>query len=594
MFAWRPCALGSVVVLDYTGGMVVSGGPVRGGDRVQAGGVAARVARDRAARTAVLAALVLAACSASHPPSEPFVGTGAMSGAGASGAQGAAGWGAAGAAGFPAGPPDGTRPPPPMECRSGLLASRCLGPMLRICRSDGSFEDRRCSRDANCVDVPGRAACVCREGTVGDGFTCRDLDECATGTALCSDLATCVNLLGGYACGSCPPGYDDPRGDGGVCVDIDECATDNGGCDPLVTCFNTDGGHVCGSCPPDHLDQGTLGCVPGLVDFHVSPGEVWPGFDTQTTSYSVNVPVLTETVGVNATTVPGASIAVGGERFASLASWTSPPLTIGGSDAFEFEVSDAAQASAVYTLWVQRSAWPAYLKGYPTHGGDAFGHRIAISADVLVASAPFAAQSGTVHVFENSEDERWRPMQEITGDAVAAGDRFGHSIAVGERVIVVGAAFDDGGGAVGSGAVYVFEREDELASWTQTAYLKASNPGADDQFGHSVALSGDTLVIGAPYEDGPAEALSDSGAAYVFVRDGSDWTQRAYLKASNAGNGDGFGAGVALHHETLVVAAPLEDGGSPGVNGTQADESAQDSGAAYVFTGANDSWTQQA
>ena len=93
-----------------------------------------------------------------------------------------------------------------------------------------------------------------------------------------------------------------------------------------------------------------------------------------------------------------------------------------------------------------------------------------------------------------------------------------------------------------AGAVYVFVRQG--STWTQQAYLKASNAGANDLFGGSVALSGDTLAVGAYGEASAATAVNgnqadnttvSAGAVYVFVRQGSTWTQQAYLKASNAG-----------------------------------------------------------
>ncbi len=101
-------------------------------------------------------------------------------------------------------------------------------------------------------------------------------------------------------------------------------------------------------------------------------------------------------------------------------------------------------------------------------------------------------------------------------------------------------------------------------TWSQQAYLKASNTGAGDQFGLSVAVSGDTLVVGAAYEDSNATGVggeqgnnsaSDAGAAYVFVRSGNTWSQQAYLKASNTGADDLFGCSVAVFGDTLVVGA---------------------------------------
>ena len=129
-------------------------------------------------------------------------------------------------------------------------------------------------------------------------------------------------------------------------------------------------------------------------------------------------------------------------------------------------------------------------------------------------------------------------------------------MAVSGDTVVVGAHAEDSSttgvdstpdeGALNSGAAYVFTRSG--TTWSQQAYLKASNPGAYDWFGTSVAVSGDTVVVGAYLEDSstigvnsaPNELASDSGAAYVFTRSGTTWSQQAYLKASNTGVGDFF------------------------------------------------------
>ncbi|MFW5927417.1 MAG: FG-GAP repeat protein, partial [Wenzhouxiangella sp.] len=136
----------------------------------------------------------------------------------------------------------------------------------------------------------------------------------------------------------------------------------------------------------------------------------------------------------------------------------------------------------------------------------------------------------------------------------------------------------------------------------QQAYLKASNTGEGDEFGFSVAASGDTVVVGAPREDSDASGVDgdqgddtfDAGAAYVFVRDGSDWTQQAYLKASNTDRIDWFGWSVAVSGDTVVVGAMGEDSDATGVDGDKTDDSAEDSGAAYVFVRDGSDWSQQA
>jgi hypothetical protein len=143
-----------------------------------------------------------------------------------------------------------------------------------------------------------------------------------------------------------------------------------------------------------------------------------------------------------------------------------------------------------------------------------------------------------------------------------------------------------------SGAAYVFIRSG--TTWSQQAYLKASNTGAGDLFGNAVGVSGDTVVVGAWQEDSNATGVDGNqanesefaaGAAYVFVRagGGTNWTQQAYLKASNTGAGDAFGRSVAVSGDTVLVGADGESSSATGVNGNQDDNSAADSGAAYVF-----------
>jgi hypothetical protein len=141
-----------------------------------------------------------------------------------------------------------------------------------------------------------------------------------------------------------------------------------------------------------------------------------------------------------------------------------------------------------------------------------------------------------------------------------------------------------------SGAAYVFVRSG--TTWSQQAYLKASNTWAYDGFGEAVSVSGNKLVVGASAEDSNATGVDgnqlndldpDSGTAYVFVRNGSTWSQAAYLKASNTGTGDQFGVAVGISGDTLVVGAQGEDSNATGVDGNQTDDSAGESGAAYVF-----------
>jgi hypothetical protein len=178
--------------------------------------------------------------------------------------------------------------------------------------------------------------------------------------------------------------------------------------------------------------------------------------------------------------------------------------------------------------------------------------------------------------------------------------------------MVVGAPFEDSNAtgvngnqsdnsASAAGAAYVFVYDG--TNWTQQAYLKASNASTNDGFGSAVAISGDTIVIGAPQEDSKAtgvggdqndDSASSAGAAYVFVRTGTNWSQQAYLKASNASTNDAFGNAVAISGDTIVIGAPQEDSNATGVNGNQSNNSSGNSGAAYVFVRTGTLWSQHA
>lgn len=195
-----------------------------------------------------------------------------------------------------------------------------------------------------------------------------------------------------------------------------------------------------------------------------------------------------------------------------------------------------------------------------------------------------APQAGAAYVFVRS-GVAWSQQSYLKASNTDAGDLYGGSVAAAGDTVVVGAHSEDssatavdGDGtddsATDSGAAYIFERN--TTSWSQQAYLKASDNLANIAFGSSVATTGDTVVVGA-------SVVGNSGAAYVFNRGGGAWTQQAILKASNPQAGDSFGSALALAGTTLVVGAYREDSNARGVNGHQADNSAPESGAAYVF-----------
>lgn len=143
----------------------------------------------------------------------------------------------------------------------------------------------------------------------------------------------------------------------------------------------------------------------------------------------------------------------------------------------------------------------------------------------------------------------------------------------------------------------MFARKD--MAWTQEAYVKASNTEDGDCFGTSVALSGRTLVTGAPREVSdaicvdPGKPIVGTGAIYVFARVGSAWLQQASIKGADAETGDLFGTSIALFDNTLAVGAPGKGFTRAQVHGGSATNTTLTTGEVYVFTRLETTWTQQ-
>ncbi|MCB1132694.1 MAG: hypothetical protein KDN05_16335, partial [Verrucomicrobiae bacterium] len=276
------------------------------------------------------------------------------------------------------------------------------------------------------------------------------------------------------------------------------------------------------------------------------------------------------------------------------------PLNDSGTD--DYDITRNMGAAFVFVKeggeWVEQ----AILRGAGIDSTHSFGWSVGISGDSIVVGAPGynsspAGRHGAAFVFVRNGDV-WSQQAMLMASSPVHEDEFGSAVAISGDTVVVGAHGRDQG-IPASGAAYVFTRE--ASSWSQQAFLRASNPGNGDGFGYSVAIAGDALVVGAPYEDSgtmgvdsnPNETASASGAAYVFERSGASWTQGAYLKASNTGSGDNFGWSVAVSGNTVAVGAPLEATSSPGVNGAS-NENATAAGAAYVFHRVGGAWSQEA
>jgi hypothetical protein len=297
------------------------------------------------------------------------------------------------------------------------------------------------------------------------------------------------------------------------------------------------------------------------------------------------------------------------------------------------QTDDSAAASgAVYVFSRVANKWTqqAYLKSGNSEAGDLFGYGVSLSADgTALAVAAYDEDgggkgvdpvndngsngTGAIYAF-GRQGAVWTQTGYLKGSRSQRNDALGYTVAISDdgRTIAGGTAeesclngginpsncdidtFPDSLAAGSAGAVYIWVHGGDR--WVEQAFIKASNPDLEDWFAVRLALSGDgtALLVGAPMEDSAARGLNgredddsavDSGAAYLFTRNGTAWRQRAYLKASNAEAFDEFGSSVAISGDgkTLVVGARMESSGARTVNGDQNDNDAGQSGAAYLF-----------
>ena len=226
------------------------------------------------------------------------------------------------------------------------------------------------------------------------------------------------------------------------------------------------------------------------------------------------------------------------------------------------------------------AAQQAKLVASDAQTGDEFGYSIDISGDTIVAAAYLedttASGAGSAYIFTRS-GTTWSQQAKIQASDAGAGDNFGKFVAIDGDTMVTGAHYEDTT-ADDAGAAYVFTRSG--TTWSQQAKLQASDAAYRDYLGFSVAIDGDTIVVGAFGEDTGADS---AGAAYVFTRSGTTWSQQAKLQASDAQASDQFAReAISISGDTIVVGAYREDTGG------------SDAGSAYVFIRSGTSWSQQA
>ncbi|BEP95043.1 hypothetical protein GmRootA79_34270 [Acidovorax sp. A79] len=326
-----------------------------------------------------------------------------------------------------------------------------------------------------------------------------------------------------------------------------------------------------------------------------------------------------------------------------------------GINGDQTDTSKPGSPGAAYVFTRSSSQWTqqAYVKPSNTGVAQSFGSSVALAADGNTLAVGAVGESsnatgiqgdqtnstmptaGAVYVFSRF-GSTWNQQAYVKASnteptpeyvtspplftpVIANAQQFGTSLALsadgntlavgapGERSAAMGVNGNQSDRSANkAGAVYLFTRSSN-SLWSQLAYVKASNTNANDFFGHRLALSGDgaTLAVGALGEASKAtgiqgaqgdNAAPGAGATYVYTRGSGGWDQQAYIKASNTDAGDVFGNALALSFDgsTLAVGAPQEASNATGINGNQADNTAWQAGAAYVYRRDGVTWSQRA
>jgi hypothetical protein len=215
-------------------------------------------------------------------------------------------------------------------------------------------------------------------------------------------------------------------------------------------------------------------------------------------------------------------------------------------------------------------------------GNDYFGEGVAISGNTAVVGSYWddigaIANQGSAYVFVRN-GKVWTQQQQLTASDGAAGDCFGRNVAIDGNTIIVGSYLGNVGGNSDQGAAYIFVRSG--TTWTQQQKLTAADGAASDYFGESISISGDTVIIGAQHD--LVGTNPDQGSAYVFTRNGTTWTQQQKLTASDGAVDDRFGFSVSVSGNTAIVGAYYDN---IGANLRQ--------GSAYIFVRSGAVWAEQ-
>lgn len=258
-------------------------------------------------------------------------------------------------------------------------------------------------------------------------------------------------------------------------------------------------------------------------------------------------------------------------------------VTLSGDTAvigIPFDNSRSFNAGSAYIYTRHKGAWiqQQHLTAKDSAPGDQFGWSIALQGNTVLIGSRLdddkGFNSGSVYVYTRHAG-LWIEQQKLTAIDGSANDQYGLTLSLADNTAVIGAPFDDDNG-FDSGSAYIYTLKAE--EWTLQQKLTATDAASGDQYGWSVALDGNSALIGARFDD---DKGFNSGSAYLYSLDAEAWLLKQKLTAADGSDNDQFSWSVALDNNTAVIGARFDD--DMGIN----------SGSAYVFTRSGDSWGLQ-
>ena len=483
------------------------------------------------------------------------------------------------------------------NCKSGT----CQGGTAYVCTASQCQSTSVCDGNGGCSISSKANGAACN-----DGEPCTASDVCSSGVCVgtgvpnCDDSNFCTNdfCTPGIGCQHSNVGNGTACSDGNACTQVDTCQSGVcTGASPVV-CVAKDQCHDIGTCDPlsgacanpAKNDGATCNDGQACTKTDVCTGGVCGG-----TSYTCPAADACHQAGVCAGdgSCTFANKSNGTACDDGVACTKSDVCTAGVCGGTPYTCSSPNECQTNVACDGTGCAISAKSDGTPCTDdgtlcttdqclGGACSHTVLNCDDGNGCTADTCYYAlGCLHNYDAAQQSYFKS---------AGAKELGTSVAVDGDTAVVGSP--------GAEKVVVFVRSG--ATWTQQQALTAGNAAVGDRFGQAVGISGNTIIVGAPFEDSNSAAAPandgsiDSGAAYVFVRVGTTWTQQQYLKASNISPGDHFGTAVAVSGDLAIVGAPYEAALAVGVNPAGDNESYPGAGAAYTFARTGSAWAQEA